>query len=78
MTVIANVRKGQTDMPYRGTHQTLITQSKKHYVCPGDTCPTTLSAIVHVRDRSNVELHISTAQTKIVISSKLPSHIPFS
>ncbi len=42
MTGIANVRYGQTDMPYSGEHQTLTYQSMRH-VYTGDICCTTLS-----------------------------------
>ncbi len=30
MTSVANVRKGQTDMPYKGELQTIIKQSMRH------------------------------------------------
>ncbi len=30
ITVVADVRYGQTDMPYKGEHQTLTIQSMRH------------------------------------------------
>ncbi len=40
MTAVADVIKGQTDMSYKGEHQTLTKQSTRHQVCPGETCTT--------------------------------------
>ncbi len=33
MTDVANVRKGMTDMPYKGEHQTLIKQGSIPQMC---------------------------------------------
>ncbi len=35
MTAVADVRKGQADMSYKGELQTLIKLSIRHQVCPG-------------------------------------------
>ncbi len=35
MTAVANVRKGQTNMPQSGEHQTLTKQSMRHQLYPG-------------------------------------------
>ncbi len=54
---VADNRKGQTDMPYHGEHQTLTKQSIRQHVCPSETCCTIISisaiAIPLSRDRSN-------------------------
>ncbi len=42
MTVVADVRKGQTDMSYKGEHQTFTKQSMRHHVCPGETYRTAI------------------------------------
>ncbi len=33
LTAVADVSKGQTDIPYQGEHQTLTKQSIKHQLC---------------------------------------------
>ncbi len=43
LTAVANVSKGQTDIPYQGAHHTLTKQSIKHQVCPNETCCTIIS-----------------------------------
>ncbi len=43
MTVVAYIRKGQTDMLYKGEHQTLTKQSMRHQACSGATCCTIIS-----------------------------------
>ncbi len=42
MTYIASVRKGQTDMPYKGEHQTHIKQSMRYHIFPGEAYRTIL------------------------------------
>ncbi len=32
----ADVRKGQTDMPYQGEHQTLTNQNMRYHVYPAE------------------------------------------
>ncbi len=46
MTAADTVRKGQTDMPYKGVHYTLTKQTMSHIVYPSDTFCTTLSEFV--------------------------------
>ncbi len=44
MTVLVDdIRKGQTDMPYKREHQTLTKQNMRHQVCPGASCHITIS-----------------------------------
>ncbi len=43
LTAVADVSKGQTDMPYQGAHQTLTEHSMRHQVCPSETCWKTIS-----------------------------------
>ncbi len=37
MTAVADVRKGQIDMPYKGEHQILTKQSTRHQICLGES-----------------------------------------
>ncbi len=37
LTAVADVSKGQTDMPYQGEHQTLTEQSMRQHICPDET-----------------------------------------
>ncbi len=46
LTAVADVRKGQTDMPYQGEHQTLIKQHVRHQVYPCDIYCTSISISV--------------------------------
>ncbi len=43
MTAVANVKKGQADISYKGELQTLTKQSMRHQFFPGETCHTTIS-----------------------------------
>ncbi len=42
MIAVANVRKGQTYMSYKGELLTLTKLSIRHQVCPGETYRTTI------------------------------------
>ncbi len=57
MTAIADVRKGQTCMSFKGEHQARTKQWLRHHVCPGVICRATISestmTILVSRDRSN-------------------------
>ncbi len=48
LTAVGDVRKGKTDMPYLGEHQTVTEQSMRHQVCPSETCCTERSMRHHV------------------------------
>ncbi len=43
MTDVVDVRKGQTDMPYKSEHRTFTKQSMRHQVYPGKINP-----VIHI------------------------------
>ncbi len=48
MRTVADVRKGQTYMSYKGEHQMLTKQSIRHQVCSGGACLTILESAMTI------------------------------
>ncbi len=72
MADVYESRKGQTDMPYQGEHQTLKKSSMKHNVCPGETCRTTIpeSAMIILMPRGKHNCGVTDYVTSLIMFYK--------
>ncbi len=58
MTAVADIRKVQADISYKGEHQTLTKQGMRHQICPGETCHTTISEPSITFRNSDIEIEL--------------------